>query len=132
MNDIIINWKLITRGMPRGKHAANDGTQTIEEIKKLLEYPDRRIKPIVLMMISSGIRIGAFDYLKLKHITPLKDKDGKIVVGKMIVYAGEPDQYTSFISPEAYKFWSEWLDFRASYGEKLRGFMGYARHVEDY
>jgi hypothetical protein len=26
VNNIIINWKLITRGMPRGNHAANDRT----------------------------------------------------------------------------------------------------------
>jgi len=119
MNDIVINWKLVTRGIPRGKHAANDRAPTIEEIKKLLEYPDRRTKPIVLMMLSSGIRIGAFDYLKLKHITPLKDKDGKIVAAKMIVYAGEADQYITFISAEAYNSWMEWVNFRASYGEKL-------------
>ena len=70
-------------------------------------------------MLSSGIRIGAFDYLKLKHITPLKDKDGNIVAAKMIVYAGEADQYITFISPEAYNSWMEWVNFRASYGEKL-------------
>ena len=119
MNDIIINWKIVTKGMPRGKNAANDRAPTVEEIKKLLEYPDRRIKPIVLIMISSGIRIGAFDYLKLKHIIPLKDEDGKIIAAKMIVYAGEPNQYTTFISPEAYNSWMEWVNFRASYGEKI-------------
>jgi hypothetical protein len=43
-------------------------------------------------MISSGIRIGAFDYLKSKHINPLKDKDGKLVVAKMIVYADESER----------------------------------------
>jgi hypothetical protein len=119
MNDIVVNWKLVTRGMPRGNHAANDRAPTIDEIKKLLEYPDRRIKPIVLIMISSGIRIGAFDYLKSKHITPLKDADGKIIAAKIIVYAGEPEQYVSFITPEAYFSWTEWMDFRTSYGEKI-------------
>jgi hypothetical protein len=69
MNDIIVNWKLVTRGMPRGNHAANDRAPTIDEIKKLLKYPGRRIKPIVLIMLSSEIRIGAFNYLKFKHIT---------------------------------------------------------------
>ena len=35
------------------------GVQTIEVIQKLVEYPDRRIKPIIYTMASSGIRIGA-------------------------------------------------------------------------
>ena len=32
-----------------------------------------------------------------------KEKDGEIVAAKMIVYAGEDDEYFTFISPEACK-----------------------------
>jgi hypothetical protein len=32
----------------------------------MLEYPDRRIKPIVYTMASSGMRLGAWDYLRWK------------------------------------------------------------------
>ena len=64
MNDIIINWQKLNKGIPRGKYAAEDRAPTIEEIQKLLEYPDRRIGPIVLIMISSGIRVGGFETLR--------------------------------------------------------------------
>jgi hypothetical protein len=66
MNDCAqhVNWKLITRGLPKGRQAANDRAPTIEEIQRLVEYPDRRIKPIVYTMASSGIRLGAWDYLQ--------------------------------------------------------------------
>jgi integrase len=63
MADIQITWKKITRGLPRGKNYADDRIPTIEEIQKLLEYPDRRIKAIVYTMTSSGIRLGAWNYL---------------------------------------------------------------------
>ncbi len=120
MNDIIINWKLVTRGMPRGSHAANDRTPTLEEINQILKYPDVRIKPIILTRISSGIRIGAWDYLQWKHIVSISINN-TIVAVKLIVYAGDIEQYFSFITPEAYFAIKEWMDFRLSYGEKITG-----------
>ena len=49
MNRINIFWDLISRSLPKVKQHANDRIPTVEEIKKLIEYPDRRIKRIVLL-----------------------------------------------------------------------------------
>ena len=95
MADIPISWKKITRGLPRGKNYADDRIPTIEEIQKLLEYPDRRIKAIVYTMTSSGIRLGAWDYLRWGHIRPI-EKDGEVVAAKIIVYRDNEDEYFSF------------------------------------
>jgi integrase len=64
MADLPVAWKKITRGLPRGRRYADDRIPTIEELTKLLEYPDRRLKAIVYTMASSGIRLGAWDYLR--------------------------------------------------------------------
>jgi hypothetical protein len=56
MNDITLNWKRLAKGLPKQKQAADDRSPTLEEIKKLIEYPDKRIKPIIYTMLSSGIR----------------------------------------------------------------------------
>jgi integrase len=87
MADIPIPWKKITRGLPKGRKYAGDRIPTIEEIRKVIEYPDRRIKAIVYTMASSGIRIGAWDYLQWGHVRPL-NKDGDVFAAKLIVYAG--------------------------------------------
>jgi hypothetical protein len=51
---------------------ADDPAPTPQEICKITEYPDRCIKPIVYIMASSGIRVGAWDYLlQWGHITPI-------------------------------------------------------------
>jgi len=121
MNEILLNWKKIAKGLPRGRQAANDRAPTEEEIQRLIEYPDRRIKPIVAVMVSSGIRVGAFDYLKWKHIVPLFDEQGELLVAKIIVNAGDNEEYYSFITPEAYKAIKDWMDFRSSYGEEVTG-----------
>jgi hypothetical protein len=42
MNDIAaISWKKITRGLPKGRQWTDDRAPTIDEIRKLCEYPDR-------------------------------------------------------------------------------------------
>ncbi len=99
MSDIKIEWKKITRGLPKIRRHADDRSPTIEEIQKICEYPDRRIKGIVYTMASSGIRLGAWDYLYWKDIQPI-ERQGKIVAAKIIVYAGDDEEYFSFITPE--------------------------------
>src|SRR5215208_2681098 len=119
----IVNWKRITKGLPSGKSAANDRAPTREEIKKLVEYPDRRIKPIIYCMVSGGFRIGAWDYLKWKHITPLKNEEGEgeIIAAKIVIYAGEPEEYYCFITPEAYDSLKAWINYRSNAGEEITG-----------
>ena len=42
MNRISILWDIISRSLPKVKQHANDRIPTLDEIKKLIEYPDRR------------------------------------------------------------------------------------------
>jgi hypothetical protein len=60
MNDITLNWKRLSKGLPKQKQASDDRAPTIEEIRRLMDYPDKRIKPILLTMLSSGLekRLG--------------------------------------------------------------------------
>jgi integrase len=78
VNDILISWSKIKRGLPRGRHYADDRIPTLDEIRKLIEYPDRRMKAIVYTMASSGICLGAWDYLKWSHIKPIIRNDQAI------------------------------------------------------
>ena len=119
MNDIILNWKKIMRGIPKGKRYASDRIPTMDEIKKLLNYPDRRLEPAILIMMSSGIRSGAWDYLRWGDIQPIFDENNNLVAAKLIVYRGEPEEYLTFITPEAYEAIREYIEFRATHGESV-------------
>lgn len=81
MSDVLISWKKITRGLPKVRRYANDRAPTIDEIRKVAEYPDRRIKGVTYTMASSGIRIGAWDFLRWGHIQPI-ERNGKVVAPK--------------------------------------------------
>ena len=89
---------------------ADDRAPAIEEIRKISEYPDRRMKAIIYTIASSGIRIGAWDYLRWDHIKPITN--GKNTMAKMIVYAGDDEEYYTFISPEAYDELNNWMKYR--------------------
>ncbi len=95
MNDLPFNWKKISRVLPKRRNAANDRAPTLEEITRLIEYPDRRIKPIVFTMVSSGIRIGAWDHLQWKHVSPITNDEGEIIAPKLIVCGGDAEEYYS-------------------------------------
>jgi integrase len=135
MNDIDVKWKKITLGLPKEKKYADDRAPTIEEIQKLLEYPDRRIKVIILTMILCGMRLGAWNDLKYKHIQPIirKDKEGddNIVAAKITIYAESDETYTSFITKEAYHAIEELIEYRRKCGEQITSESWLVRNLWD-
>jgi hypothetical protein len=104
--------------MPRGRRFASDRAPTIEEIRKIIEYPDRRIRCIVFTMASSGIRLGAWDYLKWGHIKPTY-KNGEVTAATVRIYADEDEEYFTFITAEAYSSILDWMNFRMESGETI-------------
>jgi hypothetical protein len=70
-------------------------------------------------MCSSGIRLGAWDYLRWNHITAITNENNEVIAAKITVYGGDVEEYYSFITPEAYYSLKNWMDFRASHGEKI-------------
>jgi hypothetical protein len=119
MNELEIPWKKLTMGIPYGRRYADDRAPTLEEIRAVTDYPDRRIKAIVYTMASSGIRLGAWGYLKWGHISPEYDDRQYVAAAKVTVYPGEEEEYFTFISPEAYDALSDWMKYRQSAGEVI-------------
>lgn len=113
MNDVSVNWDKLNRLMPRIRTHGIDRAPTLEEVRKLVEHGDERLKAAVLVMASSGIRAGAWPYLTWGDVTPQK-VDGKVVAASLHVYRGEPEEYTTFMSPEAYDALAAYMEWRKS------------------
>ena len=60
--------------MPKERKYALDRAPTIEELRLLLSNSELRLQAILLTMASSGIRIGAWDYLDWGHVEPIKKR----------------------------------------------------------
>lgn len=58
----LLRGRKISKGLPKVKLYADDRASTLEEIRKIIEYPDG--ESIVYVMFSSGIRASAWDYLR--------------------------------------------------------------------
>ena len=117
-NELEVKWNRILIGAPITNRAAKDRPPTIDEIKKILEYGDRRIKFLVLIMCSSGMRIEGFEYLRWGNILPI-ERNGKVVAAKIRIYEGDPEQYDSYITSEAFFAIKEWMNYRQDCGENI-------------
>jgi len=116
--DIDIPWKKLMRGMPKERKYANDRAPKLEEIIRISEYPDRRIKSIIYTMVSSGMRLGAWDYLRWKDVSAII-RDSKVIAAKIKIYSEEEDEYFSFITPEAFHSLDNWMKYRKDCGENI-------------
>lgn len=109
INDITLNVKKIGRFMPEHRKVKTDRAYTHEEISKLLEIANERLRVLILLLTSSGIRIGAVPFIRLRNL------DGN----KLTVFENAKEEYFTFITPECKKAIDFYLDMRSRYGEKL-------------
>jgi integrase len=116
-----IDWQRLSRMLPTPKIQANDRAYTVEELRALFRFPDRRIRPLVCLLCSSGMRVGAVPHLKWKHIEPKRNEKGELLGAKVTAYNEDGDQYFCFITPESYNELEEWMRYRAKSGENITG-----------
>lgn len=98
----------------------NDRAYTLEEIHKVLDSCDERTKVIVLLMASTGMRIGAIPGLKVGHLTPVPSSPSYNLY-KIHVYAtSRKDHYTTYCTPECRTAIDNYLDLRRRQGETIQ------------
>lgn len=118
-NDVTtINWRKIKRAAPRGARFGKDRAPTLEEIRKVLSFCSPRERMIVLMMASGGFRVGAWAYFHVGDFSLVKESPHGDI-GRVVIYRGQPEEYVTFVTPEAVAAIQEYLALRERGGEKL-------------
>jgi len=122
INDVLLNRKKISKFVGELQNKFEYRSYTHEEISKLLSILDERGKAAVLLMASTGMRVGGLAEIRLKHIQRCYIDDFKEnYVYKIIVYGSSSrHKYTTFCSPEAAKALDEYLNMRKRYNENLK------------
>jgi integrase len=114
-----INWDYVNEYVPTAKKSGQDRAPTQEEIRMLTDVSDLRTKCLVLFLCSSGARIGSVPYLKWRDVEDV-EVDG-VKFAKVAIYRGEPEEYTTFVTPECYRYWTEYKRWRTGIGEQVSG-----------
>jgi len=109
INDVMLNTTKITRFMPEYKKMKKDRAYKHEEVQRLLDIADQRLRAVVLLLTSTGMRIGAIPDLRLRNL-----QDTKITI-----YEGTHDEYFTFITPECKEAIDTYLAMRKRYGENI-------------
>jgi integrase len=110
-----LNVTKIGKFMPEQVKVKKDRSYTHQEILKLLQIADDRIKVVILLMCSGGLRIGAIPDLKIRSLEKLDN------IYKITVYERHKEEYFSFTTPECTKSIDAYLEARKRYGEQITG-----------
>jgi integrase len=117
-NDIELNKRKIRRYYPTDESVNDDRPYTVNEIQRMLSVADLRTKAMILLMVSTGMRIGALHSLRIEDLQQLQYCN--CCIYKIQVYARTKDRYYTFCTPESAKSIDEYLDYRVRCGEVLK------------
>jgi integrase len=116
MNDITnLNWKKIRSFEPERQKVAEDRPYNHTEIKSLIERASLRNKCIILLLTSSGMRVGATISLRIRDLIPIE----KYNIYKINVYARTRQNYFTFCTPECASSINQYIEWRKRSGERI-------------
>lgn len=115
MNDIILNWKKVRKFVKTDVPRTTDEAYTHEDISKLMAVSDSRMKMVILIFASTGIRVDALHSIKLRNLTKIDSHN----LYKIVIYEGYNEQYLTFCTPECTSVIDSYLDYRRRSGEIL-------------
>ena len=110
--------------LPTGSYGVvDDRAPTREELKRLLNVADLRDRVLILIAISSGLRIGTILSLKFGDVDFNYPDVAKITVrnvrGRGRKLKGRGRTFFTFITPEAKRALLEYKEYRERLGEKI-------------
>jgi integrase len=119
INDFNLNTKKIKRFMPEDEsdHYARDRPYSVTEIEQILSKCDLRCRVAVLLMTSSGLRIGGLRELQIGDIKKIDEFNLHII---WVYNRSRKDRYYTFCSPECSAVIDEYLLYRQKCGEQLK------------
>ncbi|MFZ0648359.1 MAG: site-specific integrase, partial [Nitrososphaeraceae archaeon] len=117
MNDIVtLNWRKIKSYQGEHVKVAEDRPYNHNEIQILLSHATFRNKAIILLMSSTGLRLGAVPSLRIRDLEPL-DKYG---IYKIKTYSKSvKSSYFTFCTPECRHAIDLYIDYRKRWAERI-------------
>ena len=118
MNDVTLNKVKIGKFKPEQTRTKKDRAYSHEEIGKMLQNSELRMKICILLMASSGLRLGALPDLRLRNISDYQQYINK-TDNKITVYENTNDEYFTFVTPECSLLIDEYINQRRLIGENI-------------
>ena len=107
MNDVNLNFKKIRKLFPDKVKRGNEKAYTTNQIRTILNHAkSKRNKALVLLLASSGCRIGAIPDMKLKHLSKIEESYA------IKIYEGDKEEDFVFTTPESRIAIDQYLDER--------------------
>jgi integrase len=115
-NDILtINWKKVNSYKPEFSRVVDDVAYTREQIQMMLSMcGDIRDKAILLLLASTGMRIGSVPKLRLKDLVAIDVFDGQERIYQLTVYRKSKQSYITYCTMEARQTIDQYLEYRSS------------------
>ena len=117
INDVVLNSSKIYRFMPDNRKSNKDKAYDPEDILKLVDTADQRMKAVILLLSSTGMRIGAIPGLRLRNLERIEIENFSIY--KITVYENDKEEHCTYCTSECAAAIDNYLAMRKRYGEKF-------------